>query len=802
VSDANGNRAPVLLYIYALLLGVVALALLVGGAQLALLGGSPYYVLSGIALLAGAFLLFRRSASGAKLFGLFMLATVAWSLWEVGFDGWKLMPRVIAPAVFGAGFLFPAVRRPLGLSGWASGAAWGRGALAAIGAVVLGFALHAAVGPYQPADPIYQAGTGTAGPAIVDKTIDSTDWRYFDGNNHGSRFTALDQITPANVDQLEVAWTFRTGPDPKGVMATAEAPALKIGDTLYNCTDFNDVYALDAETGKQKWRFRSGTDMSMSKYTHCRGVTYYAVPNAKGLCATRIYTTTLKGTLNAMDAQTGAACPGFGANGAVNIYEGLGTTDPGYYNVTSAPTLARGRLVLNAMVADGQHWLEPSGVIRAFDAVTGKLAWAWDMGRPERTGLPPAGETYTKSTPNSWPPMSADEELGLVYAATGNTAGTDYYGAQRRPFDDKYSTSVVALDIETGRPRWHYQTLRHDLWDLDNPSQPVLVDVPRKDGTIEKGLIQPTKRGEVFYLDRATGKPLAKVVDRKVPTKGALPEERIAPTQPFSVGMPSLAGPDLTERAMWGITPLDQLWCRLDFKQRRYEGTLTPPGITPSLTFPGYAGGTNWGSAAIDRDRHIAILKSTYLPTRARLMPRAEADKAGLKALAPGVKIDMAGSHAQIGVPYAAEISPMLSPLFLPCLSPPMGKISAIDLRTRKLLWSRPLGTGENSGPLGMKSHLPLPFGVINLSGSLVTRSGITFVAGTNDQYLRALDTTTGKEIWKTRLPVAGYATPMSYFSTKSGRQMVVLAATGNARMGADLGDYLIAFALPKKAIR
>jgi quinoprotein glucose dehydrogenase len=251
---------------------------------------------------------------------------------------------------------------------------------------------------------------------------------------------------------------------------------------------------------------------------------------------------------------------------------------------------------------------------------------------------------------------------------------------------------------------------------------------------------------------------------------------------------------------MWGITPLDQLWCRLDFKRRRYEGTLTPPGLTPSITFPGYAGGTNWGSAAIDRDRHIAILKSSYLPTRARMMPRAEADRKGLKRLAPGVVIDMSGDHAQEGVPYAAEISPMFSPLLLPCLAPPMGKISAIDLRTRKLLWSRPLGTGENSGPLGFKSRLPLPFGVINLSGSLVTRSGLTFVAGTNDNYLRALDTRTGEEVWKTRLPVASYATPMSYLSTSSGRQFVVLAATGNSRMGGEMGDYLIAFALPARA--
>ncbi len=803
MSGNSTSGRPWLLYVYATILTLVALYLAWGGAQLAVAGGSLYYVISGLVLLVASWLLYTGRGAGARLFGLFMLATVVWAVWEVGTDGWQLMPRVVAPAVFGLGLLVPAIRRPLSnLNPSLSGGQWLNGLRNFAIAGLAGFGLHVAVGPYQPADPIFQTGVGKVQPTIVDTSSDGKDWRYYDSNNHGSRFTPLNQITPANIDQLELAWTYRTGPDPEGVMATAEAPPLKIGDTVYSCTDFNDVFALDAETGKEKWRFRSGNAMSHSKYTHCRGVTYFEVPGGQGACAARIITTTLKGWLIALDSKTGKLCPDFGKEGVVNLYEGLGTTDPGYYNVTSAPTLLRGKVVLNAMVADGQYWGEPSGVIRAFDATTGKLAWAWDMGRPDRTGLPPEGETYTRSTPNSWGGMSADEELGLVYLPTGNTSGTDYYGAQRRPFDDMYSTSVVALDIDTGRPRWHYQTLRHDLWDLDNPSQPVLVDVPRADGRIEKGLILPTKRGEIFYLDRATGKPLARVEERKVPTRGALPEERIAPTQPFSVGMPSLAGPEMTERSMWGITPLDQLWCRLDFKSRRYEGTLTSPGLSPSITFPGYAGGTNWGSAAIDRDRHIMIVKSSYLPTRARMMPREEANRKGLKRLAPGVVIDMSGDHAQEEVPYAAEISPMLSPLMLPCLAPPMGKISAIDLRTRKLLWSRPLGTGENSGPLGYKSHIPLPFGTINLSGSLVTRSGLTFVAGTNDGYLRALDTATGKVVWKKRLPAAGYATPMSYYSDKSGRQFIVLAATGNKRMGAEVGDYVLAFALPKKAAK
>lgn len=789
---------PVLLYLYAALLLAIALFLAVNGFRLSLLGGSPYYLISGILLLASGGLLLARRRLGARLYAWFLLATLVWAIWEVGFNGWQLAPRVVAPLVFGLGLLVPAIRRPLAdMPPRVTVRRMAAGLVAGAVAIGAGGLLHAVATPHKPLDPIYQTGIGTPAPDGPVDPVDGTDRPYFGGDPGGSRFTSLDQIDASNVDQLEIAWTYRAGPDPKGFMPTMESAPIKIGDTVYSCTDYNDVFALDAETGKQKWRFRSGAHMAQSKYSHCRGVTYYRVPDAQELCAERILTNTLDARLIALDAPTGQLCPGFGDNGTVSLLKGMGVPGEGYYNVTSAPTVVRGNIILGGMVADGQYWGVPSGVIRAFDAVTGKFVWAWDMGRPDRSGEPPEGETYTHSTPNSWAPMSGDENLGLVYVPTGNPS-LDYYGRQRRSFDDKYGSSVVALDAVTGRPRWHFQTTHHDLWDYDVPSQPTLVDIPGPNGTVIRGLIQPTKRGELFYLDRATGEPIARVEERKVSQHGKEKDERLSPTQPFSVGLPSVAGPDLTERAMWGMTPLDQLWCRLDFRQSRYDGPLTPPGLTGSIFFPGYGGGSNWGGVSVDRDRDIMIVNAMRMATRARLMPRDEADRLGLKRLAPGVKIDMGGTVVQEGVPYAAAISPMLSPLGMPCTPPPFGTLSAIDLRTRKLLWTQPYGSAEGAGPMGIKSRIPITMGLPTFGGALTTRSGLTFIAASPDGYFRAIDTKTGKLVWRTKLPVPAISTPVSYFSKASGRQFIVISAAGSKSLGTKIGDYVVAFALPK----
>ena len=624
-------------------------------------------------------------------------------------------------------------------------------------------------------------------------TADDGDWRYYGNEPGGARHSALDQITPANVAELELAWSYRTG----DVDTSLQVTPLEVDDTLYLCTGGNDVIALDAATGRERWRFVSGAALSAAILKACRGVAYYRVPGVTGSCAERIVTNTIDARLIALDATTGRRCAGFGTNGEVSLLNGMtdaqGRSLPGYYYVTSAPTIVRGRVVLGGWVSDAQYWGEPSGVIRAYDAVSGRFAWAFDMGRPDRSTEPGAGERYTPSTPNSWAPMSADEELGLVYAPTGNTTGSDYYGALRRPFDEKYSSSVVALDVETGRVRWSFQTVHHDLWDYDVAPQPVAVDLPGPTG-VRRALIQATKTGEIFVLDRTNGKPLFEVAEMPVSTTGAVREEHVSPTQPASIRLPSFRGPDLDERAMWGLTPLDQLWCRIEFRKARYDGVYTPPGVTPFIQYPGILGGIEWGSVAVDAERALMIVNASRVANYARLIPRAEADAQGRQPEGLGGHY---GQRAQQGTPYAVSNPPFLSPLGVPCQNPPFGTVSAVDLDSGRLVWSRRLGTARDSGPLGLPSMLPFPLGTPNIGGSVTTRSGLVFIGAAQDRYLRAYDIESGHELWKARLPAAALATPMTYAS-RDGRQFVVVAAGGADPRIAARSDHIVAFALPR----
>lgn len=668
-------------------------------------------------------------------------------------------------------------------------------------AVVVGAAAHA-IGPHDYPDPLYEAGVANGAPHTAGRATTAPaialvgDWLNYGNDVGGSRFSGLDQLTPETVGKLQVAWQVHTGPAPKGAKGSLEVTPLKVGDSVYVCTGYNDVISLDAETGHVNWRFRSGNDLTGRPSAACRGVAFYQVPDASGLCAQRIITNTIDARLIALDAASGRPCPDFGTNGQTDLTTGMGKVQKGYYYVSSAPTVVRGKIVLGGWVSDGQYWGEPSGVIRAYDATTGQFAWAFDMGRPNDHGQPAPGETYTHSTPNSWAPMSADPELGLVYAPTGN-ATPDYYGAQRRAFDDRYSSSVVALDADTGTVRWSFQTSHHDLWDYDIASQPTLVDIPTAGG-VQRALVQPTKRGEIFLLDRTNGRPLATVDEKPVPQAGKAPGERLSPTQPFSVGMPSFRGPRWRERDMWGVTPLDQLWCRIKFKEARYEGTMTPPGLTPNISYPGYLGGVDWGGVSIDRDRDLLIVNSNRVGNYDKLIPRAQADAMGIEPVHEGGKGDVGGAVAQANTPFAADIRPFLSPLGTPCNEPPYGLITAVDLRTHKVVWSHPLGTARDSGPFGIPSMLPIGMGVPNAGGSITTRGGLIFIAATQERTFRAFDVRTGKQVWSARLPAGGQATPMTYWSNRSGRQFVLIATGGNASLRSKLGDMLVAYALPE----
>ena len=782
---------------YAVLLVLIGLSLLGGGVLLAVDGGSPYYLVTGLVVAASGILVWRGDRRGAWLYGAMLAGTVAWSIWEVGYEPWLLVPRLVAPFVLGLAFLLPPMRR-LGVNASVPGSVRG-GAVFATGlalALVVGAGLHASA-PARPVDPLWQTGATIEAPGKLDRPmvdVSGGDWPFWGNDRGGTRFSPLTQITRRNVDKLEVAWEADTGPVPDvGKTGGLAVTPIMVGDALYACTEYNVVIALDAETGRERWRHAMTGDVASGK--PCRGVSHYGVPGATGLCAERIYAASQAPDLIALDAATGEPCPGFGDGGRTSLLDGVGARNPGLYYVSSPPQVVRGKVVVGGSILDNQLWNSPSGVIRAYDAVTGQLAWAFDVGRPDRTAAPPPGETYTLSTPNSWAPASADEDLGLVYLPTGN-APPDLYGGQRRSFDDAYNSAVVAIDAETGKERWHFRTMNHDLWDYDVPAQPTLIDLSTPTGP-RKALIVSTKRGETFVIDRTTGEPIKPVAEMPVPQGGTAPGERLAPTQPFSPAMPAFRGAVMREADMWGVTPVDQMICRIKFRQARYEGTLTPVGLgRPTIVQPGYGGGVNWGGVSVDVDHGIMLAAWMNLPIQAQLMTRAEAEAKGLKIF--DGKGPVPTEAPMEDTPYGAVLGPFLSPLGTPCSPPPWGLMTAVDLASSRVIWSRPFGTARDTGPLGIPSMLPLPMGVPFSGGSITTRGGLVFIGASVEQAFRAYDVATGEEVWKVRLPAGGQATPMTYRSPKSGRQFVVIAAGGKPTLKTKQGTKLVAYALPR----
>ncbi|TCQ15927.1 membrane-bound PQQ-dependent dehydrogenase, glucose/quinate/shikimate family [Rhizobium sp. PP-CC-3G-465] len=783
--------------LYSAVLLVIGIALICGGVLLISEGGSPYYCITGLAVVASGAFLWRGDRRGAWFYCAMLVATVAWSIWEVGFEPWELVPRLVAPFVLGFGILFvpcdaevvvPGLLRRFG--------GWPAFVVAVVLAVPVGAELNA-LGPDRPIDPMWQTGGRVPVPQPLAQplaTIDGTDWRHFGNDAGGTRFSPLQDINVDNVSGLQVAWEAETGPAIPGPTGGLEATPIVVGDTVYVCNGYNSIVAFDADTGQERWRHAMTGSTESGK--PCRGVSYYQVPNATGPCAERIFAPSQAPDLIAVDAHTGQSCPGFGQNGHVSLMDGLGEFSFGLYYLSSPPQVIRGKVVVGGAVLDNQLWGAPSGVVRAYDAVTGELAWAFDVGRPDRRVAPPEGETYTLSTPNSWAPMSADERLGLVYLPTGNSS-PDFFGGNRRPFDDEFNSSVVAVDVATGGVRWHFQTTHHDLWDYDVPSQPTLVDMPTANG-IRPALIQPTKRGEMFVLDRETGEPLKPVEERPVPQGGIVPEERLSPTQPFSVGMPAFRGADLQERDMWGITPIDQMLCRLTFRKARYEGTLTPIGLDrQTVVQPGYGGGVNWGSISVDVDRGIMLVNSMRLRILTQLLTRRQADERGFKIVS-GKGPNSGPRGPMVNTPYAVQIAPFLSVLGTPCTAPPWGIMSAVDLSSGRMIWTKPFGTARDSGPFGIPSKLPITMGVPFSGGTVTTRGGLVFVAASVEQAIRAYDSSTGQEVWKARLPAGGQASPMTYKSPKSGRQFVLIAAGGKPSLNTKAGTKIIAYALPQ----
>ncbi len=631
-------------------------------------------------------------------------------------------------------------------------------------------------------------GCGDSAPARA-PGAPAAGWSHWGGDAAGTRFSPLDELTPANVGELGVAWTFRTGDwDPSGAVRTAfQATPVLRGDTLYFCSPFNRVFALDAESGAERWVF----DPKIEKTEHglvCRGVALWEDPLAPvgGACAARVFSATNDARLLAVDAENGRPCADFGANGEVDLERGLGTVEPGDVRVTSPPTVIGDVVATGALISDNRRIDMPGGVVRGFDARTGALRWAFDPVPPGTPPLPPAADgspQFHRGTPNAWGVFSADPTRDLLFVPTGNPSNDFYRGTERGEID-YYGSSVVALRGATGEVVWRFQTVHHDLWDYDVGAQPTLFELELAGARVPV-LAVSTKVGHIFLLNRETGVPLFPVEERAAPPSDA-PGELAAPTQPIPSFPPPLHPHGLRAADLFGFTPWDRGACAEQLATLRNEGAFTPPSLAGSVQYPGVAGGVNWGGAALDPERGLLFVTQARLAMIERLVPRAEAARAGPRSREQWL-VPMEGA------PYAIEQRVFVSPLGVPCTKPPWSELIAIDLGKRRVAWRVPFGSTRGQAPWPFWLELGTP----SMGGALATKGGLVFIGAAMDGYLRAYDATNGAELWRDHLPAGAHANPMTYRIRAGGRQFVVIAAGGHTSLPSERGDYLLAYALP-----
>lgn len=800
-TDGASSQSRLLPRLLGVLLLIMGLALLAGGIKLSLLGGSLYYLLAGIGITLTGLLLLATRRAALGLYALVLFASTVWALWEVGLDWWQLVPRLALLFALGIIMLLPWFRRPL-LRG--QPAPLGTGALSV--AVVLAGAAAVASQFTHPGEIKGQLdrdavpGMASAAPPQADG-----DWNSYGRSAYGDRYSPLAQITPENAHKLVPAWTFRTGDIPGAGdpgETTAENTPLKVNGMLYVCTPHSQVIALDPDTGKEIWRFdpkitTQGAE-SFKGWAHmtCRGVSYHddavyaseqsptgsaspaAAPNA---CPKRIFVPTADTRLIALNADTGKMCKDFGDKGQVDLRANIGSFAPGGYYSTSPPAVTKNLVVIGGHVTDNVSTDEPSGVIRAFDVHTGKLVWNWDSGNPDDTTPLAEGKTYTRNSPNMWSMFAVDEKLGMLYLPMGNQM-PDQYGGDRTEDSEKYSAGLTALDIDSGHVKWTFQFTHHDLWDMDVGGQPSLIDI-KTDAGVKQAVMASTKQGSIYVLDRATGQPVVPVHEVAVP-QGAVAGDHTSPTQPKSDL--NFMPPPLKERDMWGVTPFDQMLCRIDFKSMRYDGAFTPPSLQGSIVYPGNFGVFDWGGISVDPVRQIAFVNPSYMAFKSKLIPAADIAKQGRRVS------ETEGVQPNKGAPYGVILEAMLSPIGLPCQAPAWGYVAAVDLTTHKTIWMHKNGTVRDSSPV----PVPLTMGVPSLGGAFTTAGGVSFLSGTLDQYLRAYDVKNGKQLWEGRLPAGAQTTPMTY-TGKDGKQYVLVMAGGHGSLGTKQGDYVMAFKLP-----
>ncbi len=634
--------------------------------------------------------------------------------------------------------------------------------------------------------------------------VADADWPSYGRTSYGDRHSPLRQITPQNVSTLEVAWRFHTGegaPAFKTRAPTAlEVTPLVFRGTMYLSTPLGRVFALDPTTGAQRWVYDPQVDRTINFGDFAnRGVALWldtTAPSASR-CPLRLFVATIDTRLIALDAATGSPCSDFGQQGTVQLRNGLrnAPANASEYEETSPPTVVGGVVVVGSAVADNNRIDAASGEVRGFDARTGALRWTWHP-VPQDSTLPAwrtwvGPNAHRTGAANAWTIFVADPGRNVVFVPTGSPS-VDYFGGERKG-DDQYANSIVAINAATGAVLWHFQTVRHDLWDYDNAAPPALVSL-QLDGRQVPALLLATKTGQLFALNRETGASLFPISRGNVPASD-VPGEEAATSQIINSGLPPISPQRLTLDEVWGPTATDRDACRQRFTELRNDGTFTPPSIRGSLILPSNVGGAHWGGLSFDPTNEIVIVPTNRIAAVITLIPRAAYEaRQGRETVGERIGTEYAMMR---GTPFVLKRELFLGPSNAPCTPPPFGTLTALSLRTRKVLWSVPLGTSEGLDRIGIHVPPEIP-GAINLGGPITTASGLVFIGAAMDRYFRAFDSSNGRELWKFALSAGGKATPMTYLGA-DGRQYVVIAAGGDGKAWG-WSDEIVAFALPRSA--
>jgi quinoprotein glucose dehydrogenase len=625
------------------------------------------------------------------------------------------------------------------------------------------------------------APTQTTAPAQAAAPAQATApvWDTFNGNLAAQKYSPADQITPQNVGRLAMAWQTHTGDLSDGSGKTPEsvwsATPLFVNDTVYLGTPFYRIFALEPDTGKVKWTYdtKSTLEALTQPALKNRGVAYWqaAAPVAGQPCEKRVYIGTMDGKLHAVDADSGKLCADFGTGGILDLAQ-WNTVNAKYpLSILQPPTVYKDTLFIGWAGKDWAYQVAPPGTVFAVDARTGKLKWTFDA--------IPKDQQATTGTANVWASMSVDTERGILYLPVSSPSPNFSGGARVAPMP--LTTSVTALDTETGRVLWSRQLVHHDIWDYDTDAAATLVDI-QKDGQTIPALVQTSKQGFIYVLNRVTGEPVYPVVERAVPASD-VPGEQAAPTQPF-VDLPKPVVPPV-----WpGLFQLSDIasfgYCSRTLAGLRNEGLYTPPSLKGTLTYPPTSGGVEWGGGAVDPVTQTYYVNSSSIVQIYKLIPRAEYPNSSSKG-------NEQGFSPQEGAPYGLQLTNFVTPSGLPCWKPPYGFMSAYDLKTGALLYKVPFGVTQKWG-----FYMPDSWGSPTIGAPALTKTGLLFIGASMDARVRALDAKTGAVLWQQQVQAPTVAMPAIY--TYKGRQYVVFASGGNSILKNQVGDQIAAFALPE----